>query len=66
MYNPIFEEEVDKKERKKELKGLKTAIKKRSGLSPLNEAINHVYSLLKKNSITSWFKKQEKLVESLK
>ena len=66
MYNPIFEEEREKKERVKELKGLKTAIKKRSGSNPLNEAINHIYSLLKKNGLSSWLNKQGKLIESLK
>ena len=66
MYNPIFEEERDKKEREKEFKGLKKAIKKRSGTNILNDAINHVYNMLKKNSITLWLKKEEKLLESLK
>ena len=65
MYNPIFEEERDKKERDKEFKGLKKAIKKRSGSNILNDAINHVYNILKKNGM-SWFKKDDGLIEAVK
>ena len=66
MYNPIFEEEVDRKEREKALKGLKNDIKKRSGSNLLSDAINHVYNLLKKNSISSWLKKDDELIEVVK
>lgn len=66
MYNPIFEEEIDRKERKKELKGLKNDIKKRSGSNPFSDVIRHVYDLVRKNGIESWFEKDDALIEVTK
>ena len=48
IYNPIFEEEV---ERKIELKQLKKEIKKRVRQENINEVMNRVYNLLKRKPI---------------
>ena len=48
VYNPIFEEEV---ERKKELKELKKEIKKRAHKENISQVINRVYNLLKSKPV---------------
>lgn len=48
IYNPIFEEEV---ERKTELKKLKRDIKRRARKMTINHMINRVYNLLKRKPI---------------
>lgn len=48
VYNPIFEEEV---ERKKELKQLKKEIKHRARSENIAQVINRVYNLLKSKPI---------------
>ena len=48
IYNPIFEEEV---ERKVELKQLKKEIKKRARQENINDVMNRVYNLLKRKPI---------------
>lgn len=48
VYNPIFEEEA---ERKTELKKLKKEIKKRARKENINTVITRVYNLLKRKPI---------------
>lgn len=50
IYNPIFEEEI---ERKKELGSLKKELKVRATLDSIKSAINNVYRLFQKKSADS-------------
>lgn len=48
IYNPIFEEEI---ERKVELKQLKKEIKKRARQESINQLMGRVYNLLKRKPV---------------
>lgn len=66
VYNPIFEEETDRKTRKTELNALKKEIKKRARKSQIKRTINRVYNLLKRTPITNLLNSGEGLVNSAK
>lgn len=50
IYNPIFEEEAEKKE---EFSDLKKAIRKRAQKEQIKRAFNRVYNLLRKDPIST-------------
>lgn len=66
VYNPIFEEEM---ERKVELKKLKKDIKKRARKETINHLIRRVYKLLRRKpilTITSLFHPLTELLKTTK
>lgn len=67
MYNPIFEEEEDKKVRKKELKKLKKAIRKRAYSTGIKGIIGRVYELfIKRTPISALFASEKELAKTSK
>lgn len=66
IYNPIFEEEI---ERKTEFKQLRKAIKRRARKETISSVISRVYNLLTRKPIltlVSLFNSSENLVKTLK
>ncbi|MBI1857676.1 MAG: hypothetical protein HYR97_00945 [Candidatus Melainabacteria bacterium] len=66
IYNPIFEEETEKKSRISELKQLKKAIVKRTHKRTIKQTLDRVYNLLKKSPISNWLNSNKDLVETTK
>lgn len=66
IYNPIFEEEIEKKT---EFKQLRKAIKRRARKETISSVISRVYNLLTRKPIltlVSLFNSSENLVKTLK